>query len=71
MYFENLEQQTDYVIYLILIDRGFNLMEAIGNMEFRTKDRYSAAQFQMRFLKTYINSIEKGIISDYIAFILS
>lgn len=55
--FDGLTAETEYVVYVLLIDRGFNIIEAPGFIEFKTKskiyislDRYNAAFVTLRFV---------------------
>jgi hypothetical protein len=47
--FDNLEAETEYVVYVLLYDRGRNEIEAPGYLEFKTLDRYESAILDMRF----------------------
>ena len=58
-------------MYVLLYDRGRNEIEAPGYLEFKTLNRYESAFIDMKFLKTYINSVERTNISNTVAFLLS
>ena len=69
--FEGLTAETPYVVHVLLEDRGFNVIQAPGYLEFTTKKRYNAAFVTVRFSQNYINSAERELISKKLAFLMS
>lgn len=69
--FDGLEAEIDYVVYIFLYDRGQNEIEAAQYLEFKTDDRYEVAFIDLKFLKTYINVVEREKISNTVAYQLS
>jgi hypothetical protein len=68
--FLNLVAETAYVIYMYLLDRGGNPSD-IGQINFKTLDRYIAVNFNARFLIPNPTDAEVQVAINSFAFILS
>jgi hypothetical protein len=68
---ENLEPETLYVVYIYLETREYIVSEVATSMTFFTKPKDNSAFVILEFMQSYINSVEKSIIFDYVAFLLS
>jgi hypothetical protein len=66
-----LEAETEYSVIIYLKDRGKNLMEIPSVLNYKTSDRYNSGLMKINFKQKYLNSAEKSLIFEKIAFLMS
>lgn len=68
---DNLEAETEYKLFIYLKDRGGNVMENPSQLDYKTQPRFNAGLMKITFQQNYLNSAEKVVILDKLAFLMS
>lgn len=71
LFLENLTAETEYVIYILLMNRDLSFMDIPSSITFKTGKRYNTAILELGFSQTYINAAEKTRIFNHLAFLMS
>lgn len=67
---DGLDAETSYILYVFLEDRGYNEIKNPSYITITTENRYNAANLDIKFLQNYLNSAERELALEYVAFIL-
>lgn len=67
---DGLTAETPYAVYVYAEDRGGNTNDPKVK-SFQTLDRYNAADFSLRFKQAFLNSAERLVVINQVAFVLS